>query len=59
MIKRRVGEVDEDTLAITQGGNPHKRAYSFDVSAGLADETAYVTVSQLDLDRYGAATSLE
>jgi hypothetical protein len=59
MIQRWVGEVDKDSLAITQGGNPHQRADGFYVSAGLTDETAYVTVSQLDLDRHGAATPLE
>jgi hypothetical protein len=59
MIQRWIGEVDKNTLAITQGGNPHKRADGFDVSTGLADKAPNVAVSQLDLDRHGAATPLE
>src|SRR3979409_1006208 len=54
-----VGEVDEDTLAIAQRRDSDQRADGFYVSSGLADETPYVRVRQLDLDRNRAATPLE
>src|ERR1700687_2935306 len=59
MCERRIGEVDEDSLAVTQGRDPHQRADGLDVSTGFADEAPYVGVRQLDLDRDSAASTLE
>src|SRR6202158_5093284 len=59
MCERRIGEVDEDSLAVTQGRDPHQRADGLDVSTGFSDEAPYVGVRQLDLDRDSAASTLE
>src|ERR1700682_3102046 len=55
----RIGEVDENPLAVTKRCHPHQRADGLDVAARLADEAAHVGVGQLDLDRDGPGAPLK
>src|SRR6266567_2806542 len=59
MGQRGIGEVDEHPLAISKRRHPHERADRLDVASGLADETPYVALRELDLDRDGASAALE
>src|SRR5258708_36568413 len=56
---RSVGKVAENALPVFERRDTHEGADGLDVPTGLADEAAYVSIRELDLDRHGPASAFE
>jgi hypothetical protein len=57
--QRWIREVDEHPLAIAQRRHADEGPDRLDVASGLADETADVSVGELDFDGHGSTSALK